>query len=99
MEVSSCDASALTLQSDSFHSQRRPAVYQASSSPCPDLSDLSPSSLPLSLPGSTGPWAPCPSGEEPLLKLFPVYDLSGRRIAHPTQGGIYIRGGKKVVVK
>ena len=28
-----------------------------------------------------------------------VYDLSGRRIAQPTQGGIYIQNGKKVVVK
>lgn len=29
----------------------------------------------------------------------PVYDLSGRRVATPVKGGIYIRGGKKVFVK
>ena len=28
-----------------------------------------------------------------------MYDLSGRRIAQPTQGGIYIRDGKKLMVK
>lgn len=27
----------------------------------------------------------------------PVYDLSGRRIAQPTKGGVYIRGGKKYI--
>ena len=27
-----------------------------------------------------------------------VYDLSGRRVAHPQKGGIYIVGGKKVVL-
>lgn len=29
----------------------------------------------------------------------PVYDLSGRRISQPTTRGIYIRGGKKFMVK
>ena len=29
----------------------------------------------------------------------PVYDLSGRRVAQPTRGGIYIRDGKKFIVK
>lgn len=29
----------------------------------------------------------------------PVFDLSGRRVATPTQPGIYIQGGKKFVVK
>lgn len=28
-----------------------------------------------------------------------LYDLSGRQVAHPTQGGIYIKKGKKTVVK
>jgi hypothetical protein len=28
-----------------------------------------------------------------------VYDLTGRRVAHPTKSGIYIVGGKKVVIK
>ena len=27
------------------------------------------------------------------------YDLSGRRVAKPTQRGIYIHGGKKVVIR
>ena len=38
----------------------------------------------------------------PSLDVTPqqsAYDLSGRRIAQPTQGGIYIRDGKKMVVK
>lgn len=30
---------------------------------------------------------------------LPYYDLSGRRVMHPVKGGIYIQGGKKVVVK
>ena len=29
----------------------------------------------------------------------PVYDLSGRRVAQPMRGGIYIRDGKKFIVK
>ncbi len=29
----------------------------------------------------------------------PLYDLSGRRIAQPQRGGIYIRSGKKIFVK
>lgn len=29
----------------------------------------------------------------------PVYDLSGRRVAQPMRGGIYIRNGKKFIVK
>lgn len=29
----------------------------------------------------------------------PVYDLMGRRVSQPTQKGIYIRGGKKFLVK
>ncbi len=29
----------------------------------------------------------------------PVYDLSGRRVAQPVRGGIYIRDGKKFIVK
>lgn len=29
----------------------------------------------------------------------PVYDLSGRRVAQPVRGGIYIRDGKKFLVK
>lgn len=29
----------------------------------------------------------------------PVYDLMGRRVQNPTQKGIYIRGGKKILVK
>lgn len=29
----------------------------------------------------------------------PVYDLSGRRVAQPLRGGIYIRDGKKFIVK
>ena len=28
-----------------------------------------------------------------------IYDLHGRRVAHPTKSGIYIVGGKKVVIK
>ena len=28
-----------------------------------------------------------------------VYDLSGRRVVNPARGGIYIRNGKKYVVK
>ena len=29
----------------------------------------------------------------------PLYDLSGRRISQPATRGIYIRGGKKFMVK
>ena len=29
----------------------------------------------------------------------PIYDLSGRRVNQLTKGGIYIKGGKKVIVK
>lgn len=29
----------------------------------------------------------------------PLYDLSGRRVNHAQKGGVYIRGGKKVIVK
>lgn len=29
----------------------------------------------------------------------PVYDLSGRRVARPAKGGVYIQGGRKVIVK
>ncbi len=29
----------------------------------------------------------------------PVYDLSGRRVANPVKGGVYIQGGRKVIVK
>lgn len=29
----------------------------------------------------------------------PVYDLSGRRVVNPAKGGLYIRGGKKFIVK
>ena len=29
----------------------------------------------------------------------PTYDLQGRRVAHPKQGGIYIQKGKKVQMK
>ncbi len=28
-----------------------------------------------------------------------VYDLSGRRVARPAKGGVYIQGGRKVIVK
>ena len=30
---------------------------------------------------------------------LPYYDLSGRRVMHPVKGGIYIQGGKKVIMK
>ena len=30
---------------------------------------------------------------------LPVYDLSGRRVSQLTKGGVYIRGGKKFIVK
>lgn len=29
----------------------------------------------------------------------PIYDLSGRRVSHMSKGGIYIRNGKKILVK
>lgn len=29
----------------------------------------------------------------------PLYDLSGRRVANPTKGGIYIQAGRKLIVK
>ncbi len=29
----------------------------------------------------------------------PVYDLSGRRVAQPAKGGVYIKGGRKFIVK
>lgn len=29
----------------------------------------------------------------------PVYDLSGRRVAQPIKGGVYIQAGKKFIVK
>lgn len=29
----------------------------------------------------------------------PYYDLSGRRVKHPIKGGVYIQGGKKIVVR
>ncbi len=29
----------------------------------------------------------------------PVYDLSGRRVANPVKGGVYIQGGRKMIVK
>ena len=28
-----------------------------------------------------------------------IYDLTGRRVENPTKGGIYIIGGKKVIIK
>ena len=28
-----------------------------------------------------------------------IFDLQGRTIANPTQGGIYIRGGRKIIIK
>lgn len=27
----------------------------------------------------------------------PLYDISGRRVAHPAKGGVYIRQGRKIV--
>ena len=36
---------------------------------------------------------------DPLGSKTPVYDLSGRRVAQPMRGGIYIRDGKKFIVK
>lgn len=36
---------------------------------------------------------------DPLGSKTPVYDLSGRRVAQPVRGGIYIRDGKKFIVK
>ena len=36
---------------------------------------------------------------EETSNALPYYDLSGRRVTHPVKGGIYIQGGKKVVVK
>ena len=29
----------------------------------------------------------------------PIYDLSGRRVLRTVKGGLYIQGGKKVIVK
>ena len=37
------------------------------------------------------------SGVQPLA--LPLYDLSGRRVSRAVKGGVYIQGGRKVVMK
>ena len=52
-------------------------------SPAPASLTSAPPSLPLTLPGPTGPWAACPSGGRPLLKLFPLWKARPHRPIRP----------------
>ena len=46
------------------------------------------------LPTSIAPVSPDAPGT-----TAPLYDILGRRVWTPVRGGVYIRGGQKIVVK